>query len=88
MDPISDTDLEVFETMHTCPNTRPEGGCQKCAFVERIRQQQRTIALLTSQLDASSVELWELREAKRRIDAALKLLSTLLPSATEHGVRA
>ena len=88
MDPISDTDLEVFEVMHSCPNTRPEGGCQKCAMVERLRRQELTIAVLTSQLDASSVELWELREAKRRIDAALKLLSTLLPSATEHGVKA
>lgn len=36
--PITDEELHLFRTMHKCPNTRPEGSCQKCAMVARIDQ--------------------------------------------------
>jgi hypothetical protein len=38
MTPITDAELDTFKAMHQCPNTRPEGGCQKCAMVARIDQ--------------------------------------------------
>lgn len=81
MRPISDDELSAFETMHQCPNLRPEGGCQKCEMVERIRQQERTIYMMQGHIDASGVELQELRAAKTRIDKALEYLKLALPSS-------